>query len=53
MTFFNGSAAWADMAARLHNFEPANLPQRARRTPDGGLFGPVTPVFPAASAINV
>jgi hypothetical protein len=26
-----------DMAARLHHFEPANLPQRARRTPDGGL----------------
>jgi hypothetical protein len=26
-----------DMAARLHHFEPANLPHRARRTPDGGL----------------
>jgi hypothetical protein len=26
-----------DMAARLQHFEPANLPQRARRTPDGGL----------------
>jgi hypothetical protein len=26
-----------DMAARLHHFEPTNLPQRARRTPDGGL----------------
>jgi hypothetical protein len=26
-----------DMAARLHHFEPANLPQRARRTADGDL----------------
>jgi hypothetical protein len=26
-----------DMAARFHHFEPANLPQRAGRTPDGGL----------------
>src|SRR5271166_531466 len=26
-----------DMAARLHHFEPANLPQRARRTADGVL----------------
>jgi len=26
-----------DAAARLHHFEPAHLPQRARRTPDRGL----------------
>src|ERR1700719_5083505 len=41
-----------DMAARLHHFEPANLPQRARRTADGDLYRVLDALFRRARDLD-
>src|SRR6476646_2959580 len=40
------------VAARLHHFEPANLSQRARCTPDGGMDGFLDALFRRARDLD-